>query len=93
MKTPAPLAGIRILEVGTMLAGMHLAATDFALIQPNLRGIDWWTETVPAVLPHLEPRLAELPAAEVAVDVIADRSKFLRRGRLVQHDELRAHHQ
>ena len=53
-------------SVGTMLAGIHLAATDFALVQPNLRGLDWWTATVPAVLPHLEPRLAELMRDELA---------------------------
>ena len=35
---------------------------------------------------------AELPAAEVAVHVIADRSQFLRRGGLVQHHHAIAHH-
>lgn len=40
-------------EVGTMLAKMHLAAQDFPLYQPNLRGLDWWRETTPAVLPFL----------------------------------------
>ncbi len=53
-------------SVGTMLAGMHLAAADFPLVQPNLRGLAWWTANVPAVLPHLEPRLAELMQDELA---------------------------
>jgi len=53
-------------SVGTMLAGMHLAAADFPLAQPNLRGLSWWASTVPTVLPHLEPRLAELMRDELA---------------------------
>jgi Ser/Thr protein kinase RdoA (MazF antagonist) len=41
-------------EVGAMLARMHLAGADFPLRQPNLRGLDWWNETVPqgAALPR-----------------------------------------
>ena len=35
---------------------MHLAARDFALRQPNLRGLDWWTTPCRWSLPHLEPR-------------------------------------
>ena len=53
-------------SVGTMLAGMHLAAADFPFVQPNLRGLAWWTATVPSVLPHLEPRLAALMRDELA---------------------------
>ena len=41
-------------EVGAMQARMHLAAQDFALVQPNLRGLSWWRETVPVVLPYLD---------------------------------------
>lgn len=40
-------------EVGTMLALMHIAAQDFSLAQPNLRGLDWWQETVPSALAFL----------------------------------------
>ena len=39
--------------VGAMLARMHLAGRDFPLHQPNLRGLAWWTETVPVVVPYL----------------------------------------
>jgi homoserine kinase type II len=39
--------------VGEMLARMHLAARDYDLYQPNLRGLPWWKETVPVLLPHL----------------------------------------
>ena len=42
--------------VGAMVARMHLAARDFPLSQPNLRGLDWWNETTPQVLPFLRRR-------------------------------------
>jgi homoserine kinase type II len=54
-------------EVGTMLARMHLAAQDFPLSQPNLRGLDWWRATVPAVLPHLSDENARLLREEIAL--------------------------
>jgi len=52
--------------VGGMLAKMHLAGCDFPLQQPNLRGIDWWHQAVPAVLPLLAPAESELLRAEMA---------------------------
>jgi homoserine kinase type II len=52
--------------VGTMLARMHLAARDFPLSQPNLRGLPWWNETVPVVLPYVEPAQAALLRSELA---------------------------
>jgi homoserine kinase type II len=45
--------------VGAMLAKMHLAGQGFTLQQPNLRGLDWWRETAPIVLPYL-PAEAQL---------------------------------
>lgn len=53
-------------EVGAMLARMHLAARDFNRSQPNLRGLAWWNETVPVVLPFLEPAQAALLRSELA---------------------------
>ncbi|MEH6436374.1 homoserine kinase [Massilia sp. DD77] len=53
-------------EVGRMLARMHLAAQDFALQQPNLRGLDWVTATAPEVLPYLSDAEAALLRDEVA---------------------------
>ena len=53
-------------EVGTMLAKMHLAGRDFTLRQPNLRGLDWWVETVPKVLPFLDAETAALLQSELA---------------------------
>jgi homoserine kinase type II len=51
--------------VGAMQARMHLAALDFPLSQPNLRGLDWWNETAPKVLPLIEPDNAALLRAEM----------------------------
>ncbi len=51
--------------VGAMLAQMHLAATDFPLQQPNLRGLDWWIQTTPQVLPFLDAANADLLRREM----------------------------
>ena len=52
--------------VGETLARMHLAAADFALVQPNLRGLAWWAETVPVVLPFVTDAQAALLKDELA---------------------------
>ncbi|MBC7379808.1 MAG: homoserine kinase [Burkholderiaceae bacterium] len=52
--------------VGTMLARMHLAGRDYKRSQPNLRGLPWWNETVPVVLPFLTPPQAALLTGELA---------------------------
>ena len=52
--------------VGAMLARMHLAGQDFSRQQPNLRGLDWWAETVPLVLPHLNGDQSRLLQQELA---------------------------
>jgi homoserine kinase type II len=53
-------------QVGAMLARMHEAGRDFPLHQPNLRGLAWWAETVPQVLPHVDAVQAELLQSELA---------------------------
>jgi homoserine kinase type II len=53
-------------QVAAMLARMHLAGRDFALYQPNLRGLAWWIETVPVVLPFLAEAQAQLMRDELA---------------------------
>ncbi|MBO9355303.1 homoserine kinase [Bordetella petrii] len=50
---------------GATLARAHLAARDFPLRQPNLRGLAWWTATAPKVLPFLEPAQAQLLTREL----------------------------
>jgi hypothetical protein len=49
-----------------MLARMHLAGRDFDRHQPNLRGLPWWNETVPVVLPHLGPAGGAAAQSELA---------------------------
>jgi homoserine kinase type II len=53
-------------QVGAMLARMHLAGRDYGRQQPNLRGLAWWNETVPVVLPYLTPAQATLLQGELA---------------------------
>jgi homoserine kinase type II len=53
-------------ELGAMLARMHLAGRDYPRIQPNLRGLPWWNETVPVVLPYIDEPQAALLRAELA---------------------------
>lgn len=53
-------------QVGAMLARMHMAGQDYPAQQPNLRGLAWWTETVPVVIPHLNANQRELIESELA---------------------------
>jgi homoserine kinase type II len=53
-------------QVGAMLARMHLAGRDFSMQQPHLRGLDWWNETVPVVLPFVSAEQAALLRSELA---------------------------
>ena len=52
--------------VGEMLARMHLAGRDYPRNQPNLRALAWWNETVPVVLPYVDPAQAALLRGELA---------------------------
>lgn len=52
-------------SVGAMLARMHLAAQDYSLYQPNLRGLSWWRETTPVVMPYLSDDNQQLLGAEM----------------------------
>lgn len=52
--------------VGAMLARMHCAGRDFDRCQPNLRGLAWWNDTAPTVLPFLAAPQAALLRAELA---------------------------
>ena len=53
-------------QVGAMLARLHEAGRDFPLQQPNLRGLAWWVDTVPQVLPHVSESEATLLRSELA---------------------------
>lgn len=51
---------------GHALAAMHLAGQDYELEQANLRGLAWWNETVPVVMPHLGQAEQDLLQSELA---------------------------
>ncbi len=61
---PAP-SPAHCAQVGAMLARMHLAAQDYPLYQPNLRGLAWWRETTPVVLPYIPAAAQDLLKAEM----------------------------
>ena len=52
-------------QVGAMLARMHQAGADYPQKQPNLRGLAWWTETIPVVRPHLKAEQTALIESEL----------------------------
>ena len=53
-------------QLGGLLARMHVAGRGLALNQPHLRGLAWWSETVPVVRPHVDPAHAALLEEELA---------------------------
>ena len=64
-------------QVGAMLARMHQAGLDYPHQQPNLRGLAWWTETVPVVHPHLSADQAALIESELAFQqALADTASY-----------------
>ncbi|WP_246792470.1 homoserine kinase [Burkholderia perseverans] len=54
------------IEVGQMLARMHLAGRDYANRQPNLRSLPWWRENVPAIAPFIDAGQRSLLEGELA---------------------------
>ena len=52
--------------LGEMLARMHLAGQDFAMQQPNLRGLPWQNATAPLVYPYLATQQLKLLQDELA---------------------------
>ena len=76
-------------SVGDMLARLHLAGLDYPRQQPNLRGLDWWNETVPLVLAHLTPEQRSLILGELAYqNHIAASSSYRSLPRGVIHADL-----
>ncbi|MBB5214383.1 homoserine kinase [Parapusillimonas granuli] len=67
---PAPSA-LHCALAGRTLAQAHLAGRDFSLAQPNLRGLGWWQQTVPKVLPFLNDAQARL-----IQDVLREQTEF-----------------
>jgi homoserine kinase type II len=52
--------------VGAMLARMHIAAENFPIRQPNLRGLAWRNETAPLVMSYLSDSNKQLLTEEMA---------------------------
>jgi homoserine kinase type II len=52
--------------VGEALARLHLAGLEYPRQQPNLRGLAWWNDTVPVVLPELKEAQRTLILGELA---------------------------
>src|SRR4249920_3275972 len=53
-------------KVGAMLARMHLAGRDYPRHQPNLRGLAWWAETIPVIVPYVDAEQRALLESELA---------------------------
>lgn len=47
-------------QLGQTLAQMHTAVQDFTMQQPNLRGLSWWEQVIPQILPHLNAEQSKL---------------------------------
>ena len=76
-------------QLGHMLARMHLAGSDFELHQPHLRGLAWWTETVPVVVPFLTEPQRTLIEAELSFQQhLAQSAAWLRLPRGPVHADL-----
>ncbi|HEX6017910.1 MAG TPA: homoserine kinase [Burkholderiaceae bacterium] len=52
--------------LGRTLAALHAAAADFALVQPNLRGLAWWQAVAPQLRPFLDAAALRLLDDEMA---------------------------
>jgi homoserine kinase type II len=62
-------------QVGATLACLHEAGQDYAPAQEHLRGLRWWEETLPVLLPHLDADLAALVQDELAFQQAVARSR------------------
>ncbi|MSQ65931.1 MAG: homoserine kinase [Limnohabitans sp.] len=60
---PAP---VNCAAMGKTLAQMHLAAKDYDRHQINLRGLSWWNNTVPQIMPFLSADQSMLLTHELA---------------------------
>ncbi len=54
------------IEVGQMLAHLHLAGRDYAQHQLNLRSLAWWEKTVPAIASYVTEEQCTLLLSELA---------------------------
>ncbi len=52
-------------QMGAFLARMHLAVADFPLSQKNMKGLDFWLESLPLLKPHIPADKARLLEDEI----------------------------
>jgi homoserine kinase type II len=64
-RSPLEPGPVHCAAVGAMLAKMHLVGQGFSLQQPNLRGLSWWREITPKVLPYLRAEAQQLLGDEI----------------------------
>ena len=53
-------------QLGAMLGRMHRATERFPLAQAHHRGLDWWAQTLPQILPHVPSDQAQMLSDELA---------------------------
>lgn len=76
-------------QVGEVLGAMHRAAADYPGTLPNLRGLDWWREVGPKVLPFLDDEQAGILRDEVAAQAaFADTDLYRSLRRSAVHADL-----
>jgi homoserine kinase type II len=64
--------------LGSAIAKSHLAVSDYAGTQPNMRGLSWWKKTVPEVLAFVTPSQATLLTDELAAQTAFAESPLAR---------------
>ena len=55
--------------LGAAIAKAHAAVSDYNGNQPNLRGLSWWQQTVPQLLPHVSREQAMLLEDELGAQL------------------------
>jgi len=64
--------------LGQAMAQAHLSVADYAGKQPNLRGLSWWQENVPSLLPFVTAPQADLLNNELHVQMTFAQSALAR---------------
>jgi len=65
-------------RIGELLARMHLAAADYPATMANPRGLAWWLQVAPGLLPALAPAQQALLHEELAAQQAFDGSGLAR---------------
>ena len=63
VRNPKP---IHCAQVGAMMGKMHVAAKDYPMSLPNPRGMSWWIQVVPQVLPYIPEDAGKLLQSELS---------------------------